>query len=74
MLRPSPGFTPACLPARHNPALQSACYVIALRQMAKQGIGHPAYTMITKMKVGRWVQEAGTLPMLRCLHAASIPD
>lgn len=36
----------------HTPGLQPACYAIALRQMAKQSIGAPAYTTILRMKVG----------------------
>ena len=31
---------------------QAACYVVALQQMAKQGIGPPAYTKVLQMKVG----------------------
>ncbi|KAL4448405.1 hypothetical protein ABPG75_005624 [Micractinium tetrahymenae] len=39
---------------------QPACYVIALRQMARQGVGHPAYTTIAQMK------DLGIPPTLRC--------
>ncbi|KAL4438258.1 hypothetical protein ABPG77_010619 [Micractinium sp. CCAP 211/92] len=39
---------------------QPACYVITLRQMARQGVGHPAYTTIAQMK------DLGVAPTLRC--------
>lgn len=43
---------------------QPACYVIALRQMARQGIGSPAYTTILRMK------DRGLTPTLRCFMFA----
>ncbi|KAL4857705.1 Pentatricopeptide repeat-containing protein [Chlorella vulgaris] len=39
---------------------QPACYAIALRQMAKQSIGAPAYTTVLRMK------DQGMAPTLRC--------
>ncbi|EFN56379.1 hypothetical protein CHLNCDRAFT_144903 [Chlorella variabilis] len=44
--------------------LRPACYVIALRQMARQGIGSPAYTTILRMK------DRGLTPTLRCFMFA----
>lgn len=44
-------LAPVSTPVPHPARLQPACYVITLQQMARQGIGHAAYTTIAQMKV-----------------------
>ena len=57
--------------------LQAACFVVALRQMARQSIGVPAYSKIQQMKVGRsigWLEiPFQWLPLGMCRQCLPLP-